>query len=73
MWPPHEMLLKAKLKIRLMTIRPKAWPPTIWPVAKYSSTSSAPKRPKIAPDAPTVVTSGAWRSAPAEPASSETK
>ena len=48
-----------------------AWPMML-PVCWYSMISSAPRIPKIAPDAPTVTPSGVVISAPAEPASPET-
>ena len=61
------MFETAKLKATLITISVIACPASD-PVTWYSRTSSAPRIPKIAPDAPTVTDSGLSSSAPAEPA-----
>ena len=55
-----------------MTISVNAWP-AIWPVAWYSMISNAPRIPKIAPDAPTVIPVGVVISAPADPARPATR
>jgi len=58
---------------RLRTMSAIACPANV-PVATYSRTSSEPMIPKIAPEAPTVTAKGpVSSSAPAEPASPETK
>src|SRR3954468_18238431 len=50
MWPPIEMFESAKLKMRLITIRPIALPPRTYDRCR-SNTSAAPRIPKIAPGA----------------------
>jgi hypothetical protein len=60
-----------KLITRLITIQVIALPASR-PVTCHSRISIAPRIPKIAPDAPTV-TPGVCSSAPADPASPETK
>jgi hypothetical protein len=70
--PPIEMFENVNEKMRLMTMSDIAWPASD-PVAWYSMIRSAPRIPKIAPEAPTVIEFGLTTSAPADPASPETK
>ena len=70
--PPIEMPGTANVSARLTRISTIAWPSSD-PVERYSRMRSAPIRPKIAPDAPTVTANfGLNQSAPAEPARPET-
>ena len=71
-WPPQEMPGIANEMTRLIAINAAACPARR-PVTCHSMIIIAPRIPKIAPDAPTTGVSGACRSAPAEPASPETK
>ena len=71
MWPPTEIPLTVNEKARLITISVNAWP-AICPVCWYSMISNAPRIPKTAPDAPTVIPVGVAISAPAEPARPDT-
>ena len=73
MWPPIEMFGIVKVISRFRPIHsPRPLSIGLIPRLRMTTTA-APIRPKIAPDAPTVGAVGSSSSAPNEPASSETK
>jgi len=73
MWPPIEIPPTMNVKMRLKMISgPMPFAITSIPRARPIM-NAAPKRPKIAPDAPAVSESGVTSSAPNEPHSIDAK
>ena len=74
MWPPTEMTLDSpKVSSRLMTSTPRTGLLRMLMPRLRPRASTAPIRPKMAPEAPTVRASGEMISAPRDPPSRDTK
>ena len=73
-WPPTLIPLIPKVSARLIASRMPSWEAISLKPRPRAITKVAPKMPKIAPEAPTVISPGLVSArAPKEPASSEAK